>query len=269
MSTGKDDLGDRMKIYEAVETHRRFDPMLPVYARIDGRSFSKFTRKMERPFDIRMTTAMIETTKYLVDKTHASIGYIQSDEISLVWDGSPVGTKLFFDGKIQKCCSVLASMAAARFAVAYAEQFGGLSKEFPHFDCRIIQMPNRTEAANMMLWRELDAQKNSVSMAARSLVSHKILQGKKSPEMISILSNLGHDIDQYPVSFRRGTWLQRVVENKILSSEELALIPEEHRPESGSLFQRSSVKIIDMPRFVTVKNREAVIFDQATPIVTN
>ena len=40
-----DEFGDRMKAYEAVETSRAFDPALPIYARIDGRAFSAFTRK--------------------------------------------------------------------------------------------------------------------------------------------------------------------------------------------------------------------------------
>jgi tRNA(His) guanylyltransferase len=44
-----DSLGDRMKSYESRESDRRFLPMVPVYARIDGRGFSSFTRGMERP----------------------------------------------------------------------------------------------------------------------------------------------------------------------------------------------------------------------------
>jgi len=67
-----DDLGDRLKAYEAHETARKLIPGIPIYARIDGRSFSKFTRDMERPFDPRMTAAMVETVKYLVDKSGAT-----------------------------------------------------------------------------------------------------------------------------------------------------------------------------------------------------
>src|SRR5262245_17342108 len=54
-----DDLGDRLKAYELAETGRVLDPQLPIYARIDGRSFSTFTRSMRRPFDSRMAAAMI------------------------------------------------------------------------------------------------------------------------------------------------------------------------------------------------------------------
>jgi tRNA(His) 5'-end guanylyltransferase len=82
MNSDSDDLGDRMKAYEAVETARTLDPALPIYARIDGRSVSTFTRSMRRPFDPRMAAAMISTTKHLVKETDARIGYTQSDEIN-------------------------------------------------------------------------------------------------------------------------------------------------------------------------------------------
>lgn len=79
------DLGDRMKAYENVETGRRFTPLLPVYARIDGRSFHAFTHGMDRPFDDKLISVMRETTRRLVEETDALVGYTQSDEISLLW----------------------------------------------------------------------------------------------------------------------------------------------------------------------------------------
>ena len=50
-----DDLGDRMKGLEAQETARRFIPGLPIYARIDGRGFSKFTRGIRKLRDSKET----------------------------------------------------------------------------------------------------------------------------------------------------------------------------------------------------------------------
>ena len=113
-----DELGDRMKAYEAHETGRRFMPLLPVYARIDGRCFSAFTRTFPRPYSEAFALAMLATTEYLVAETHARIGYTQSDEISLVWLQPRCHAELFFAGKVQKMTSVLASMATARFTRA-------------------------------------------------------------------------------------------------------------------------------------------------------
>jgi len=68
-----DDLGDRMKSYESQECDRKFLPGLPVYARIDGRNFSRFTKNMTRPYDERMSRAMVATASALVEKTHATL----------------------------------------------------------------------------------------------------------------------------------------------------------------------------------------------------
>ena len=65
----KTDLAARMKIYEGVESDRRFMSLLPVIARIDGRSFSSFTKGMERPYDERMSNLMVYCTKQLMENS--------------------------------------------------------------------------------------------------------------------------------------------------------------------------------------------------------
>ena len=70
----KDDLGDRMKLYESAEAGRRFMPLLPVLARIDGRAFHSFTRGMVRPFDAAFSACMVETAATLVGQAGACMG---------------------------------------------------------------------------------------------------------------------------------------------------------------------------------------------------
>ncbi len=261
----KDELGDRMKVYEAVETARKLDTTLPIYARIDGRGFSKFTKHMLRPFDQRMTDAMIDVAKYLVDATHASAGYVQSDEISLVWKPQEAADRGFFAGKVQKTVSVLASMTAARFAVAYHDRFGKLSTDFPHFDCRVFSMPSLSEATNMMLWREMDARKNAVSMAARHYFSHRELHKKSTADMIEMMAAQGHSMEQFPAAFIRGTWVKRVVEQRSLTDDERAKIPVDRQPKPDAVFDRSKVVAFNLPPFNTVDNRVEMVFDHVVP----
>lgn len=261
-----DSLGDRMKSYEAHETARRFLPLQPVYARIDGRSFSAFTRGMDRPYDQRMSDAMIGAAKGMVEHTHARIGYTQSDEISLVWHADTVEGGYFFDGKTMKMASVLAGLATALFMreatrVGLSAYLGRL----PHFDCRVIQLPTKTEAANMFLWRELDATKNAVSMTARAHYSHEALDHKNGPEMQEMLFAKGINFNDYPAFFKRGTFVRRVSKERPFTAEELARIPEAHRPPADQLVTRSDVVALAMPRFASVVNREAVVFDGADP----
>lgn len=266
MAEGCDALGDRMKAYESHESARKFIPLLPVYARIDGRNFSKFTRGMDRPYDKTMTTCMIKTTAELVAHTHARIGYTQSDEISLTWLADKYDSGIFFEGKVLKMASVLASFATAHFTAAIREHMPLYVDRFPHFDCRVMQMPNRTEVANAFLWRELDATKNAISMAARTYFSHHEIDHKTGPEMQEMLFSKGVNFNDYPPEFKRGTFVRRVVEDRTLSEEERAKIPERHRPDTGTLVTRSAVVPIEMPRFSSVENRSEVIFDYVTPI---
>jgi tRNA(His) 5'-end guanylyltransferase len=261
-------LGDRMKAYERRETGRTFLPMLPVYARIDGRTFSRFTEGMERPFDPDFVEAMVRTTEALVEHSHARIGYAQSDEISLLWLADDAKSEIFFKGKIQKMASVLAAYATAAFTRALLDgPLAEFASRLPHFDARVFQLPSQSEAANVMLWRELDATKNAVSMAARHHYSHDELDGRTSGELQELLFRKGVNFNDYPAAFKRGTFVRREGTLRELSQDELSGIAPEHRPAPGHRVRRSSIERLDMPRFASVVNREAVLFDGAAPEV--
>lgn len=267
-----DALGDRMKEYEAHETSRRFLPGLPVCARIDGRGFSQFTKDMARPYDEAMSRTMIETTRVLVDKTHALCGYTQSDEISLVFQAKSPEGDIFFAGKVMKMASVLAGLATSAFTIAMIEHFPNwrdLLDRMPHFDARVWQVPSEAEATNVFLWRNLDATKNATSMAARAFYSHTKLHGKRREEMNEMLFAKGVNFNNYPEFFKRGTFLRRTNIERCLNEEELARIPAKHRPSPDQTFIRSEVQVVPMPPLSKVTNRVQVIFEGAEPILSS
>jgi tRNA(His) 5'-end guanylyltransferase len=260
-----DEFGNRMKAYEAAETSRMLDPRLPIYARIDGRGFSRFTRGMEKPFDARMTDAMIETARHLVEATQARIGYVQSDEISLVLMADTPESDVMFSGKVQKLVSVLASMAAAKFARICPE---GFEDRLPAFDCRVLQLPDRIEAANMLLWRAMDCRRNAVSMVSQAYFSHRQLNGKRQSDMHEMLREKGVDFTSYPEENRLGMFLaRRVVEitpdsvrRQVPSSVAEAILAD------GPVL-RTVVRRIAMPAFADVANRAEVVFEGAEPFL--
>lgn len=269
MKPGSDLLGDRIKQFEAVETERKFDKDLPIYARIDGRSFSAFTRDMDRPFDARMTMAMIGTTMHLVEKTNALIGYCQSDEISLAWLCSKPESQPLFGGKVHKLTSVLASLTTAAFTreVLCAFPNGALlNARLPHFDARVFQLPSKEETANAFLWRTNDARKNAVSQVARAHFSAKQLHEKNSLEMIDMLMEKG--VNFYDVAFKsaHGTFVRRRLVTRCLWPDERERIPEKHRPPVDQMVTRHTVEAMGLGEFRRVKNRVEVIFDGAEPI---
>jgi tRNA(His) 5'-end guanylyltransferase len=265
-----DDFGDRMKLYEGAEAHRKFMPLLPICVRLDGRGFSKFTRGFERPYDQRMRDAMVATTTHLVKATNACLGYTQSDEISLVIYSDSMKSQTFFDGRIQKLVSVLSAMATARFMKEMFERFSvERMSMLPLFDCRAWNVPNLVEAANSFLWREIDATKNSISMAASCYYSHKELTGKTGPEKQEMLWQKGVNWNDYPAFFKRGVFVQRKTTSRVFTSDEVDRLPAKHaaRTNPNLVVERSDVRVVDMPSFSTVKNRVLVVFNGADPIV--
>lgn len=260
-----DELGDRMKVYEGVETSRKLNPKLPIYVRLDGRGFSKFTRGMERPFDPRMSLIMKYTIKSLIQKTHAIVGYTQSDEISLLYyNDNPQGS-VFFDGKIQKICSVLAGLTSSLFTRYTLDCLE--SKYFdrtPHFDCRVFQLPSKVEACNALIWREKDASRNAIQMVGQHYFSSKELFGKSTQEVLEKIKAIPIDYEnEYPQYFRKGLYLKKYPVEKELSFDELMKIPEDKRPMGPVI--RGEIQEIQMTSLLEVKNRIEVIFDGVKP----
>ncbi len=261
------DLGDRMKYYENKESKRQLMPMTPICIRLDGKNFSKYTKGLNRPYDERLTKLFIATTKYLVKETGAKIGFTESDEISLILYSDTFKSQTYLNMRVQKLTSVLCSMATAYFNANTGYHLPE-GYELAVFDCRVWNVPNKTEAVNALLWREQDATKNSISMAASDYFSHKELQGKNSREKQDMLMSKGINWNVYPNHFKRGTFVQKQQVLKQYTSSELAELPAKHNAHKDphGLYMRHEIVDMEMPIFSTVINREAVVFDAVMPI---
>jgi tRNA(His) guanylyltransferase len=269
MSKHPDEFGTRMKEYEGVEAKRKFGPTLPVIARIDGRSFSKFTKPFNRPFDQRMANAMRATTKRLVEETHACIGYVQSDEISLIFKPNDDGGQIFFGGRIQKLTSVLAGMTTAFFIRALDHELmvdddditSSELNPHPHFDCRVWSVPTKMEAANTLLWRAQDARKNGISSACRSLNSAKSMNFKDQAAMVQMIADKGVDYyAEFSVEDRLGSYFQRKTYQTLLDDETWDKIPDKQKDGMCRVVTRSRVDQLDICYLGDVANRIELIF---------
>jgi tRNA(His) guanylyltransferase len=181
----------------------------------------------------------------------------------LVWLAESERSDVFFSGKVQKMCSVLTSMTAAKFATVIPAEY---RDRLPHFGARVLKLPSKEEAMNTFLWRAMDARKNAISMVAQSRFSAKTLYGKDQAAMLAMLAMLaeaGVDFESYPVCFRRGSFVRRRLTERSLTDNELAQIPEKHRP-SGRVV-RAEYAVLDVPPFHKVTNRVGVIFDGEEP----
>lgn len=209
----KDSLGDRMKGYEAV-TQSDLMRRTPVVIRIDGRSFHTFTKCLkdldpslaDTPFSKIMHTVMLSTTRHLVESIqNCSIGYTQSDEISLIlkdWD--EFETQQWFGGNVQKITSVSASIATAAFNYAFGEFRPPYSfLDCAQFDSRVYNLPH-AEVTNYLIWRQQDASRNSVQMLGRFYFSQKQMHGKNNSQIQDMLMQ-EHNVNWNDIP----TWMKR------------------------------------------------------------
>lgn len=242
----KDSLGTRMKLYEQPSTGRQAFKGQPLIARLDGKSFHTFTKGLKRPYDERLSQLMQSTMVALVDRFGVTVGYTQSDEITLVWYTPTDGAADYpFSGRFQKLDSLLAAYATVIFNKHLPSYLPEKITELPIFDCRSFVVPNLLEAYHAVLWRQQDATKNAISMAAQSMFSHKRLQGLHGPEMQELMwKEKGVNFNDYPAFFKRGMFARRVKEERVLTQEQLEKIPEQYRP-TGPV-TRSFVDVCDI-----------------------
>lgn len=224
------DFGDRMKSYEVKETKKRFKSDQPIVVRLDGRGFSKFTKKFKRPFDKDFRQLMTDVATFAMKECDGIIAYTQSDEITIVIDREEV----YFNGKKQKILSTLAGGVSSYFAIRAHELWPEHTKKFtPHFDCRVFNVPSKTEAVNQVLWRVKDCARNSVSMVAHSNFSHKELHKKNVNDMISML-RLRKDVEwnEYDNFLKFGVFIHRDVREQEIDDVTWNNIPEHSKPEN-------------------------------------
>ena len=215
----KDDLGNRMKSQYENRTKQFLPRRTYTIIRLDGKAFHTFTRGMEKPYDVNFINVMNQTAKFLCEEIQGcQLAYIQSDEISLLLtDFNKITSEAWFDGNIQKICSISASMCTAKFNEAYT-----LMRDFIYcddeiqpkafFDSRVFTIPDPVEVENYFVWRQKDCVRNSISMTAQNLYSHKELNNKNVSEMQEMCFQKGTNWNDMPDGFKRG---RMIVKNQL------------------------------------------------------
>mgnify|MGYP001561467272 CR=1 FL=1 len=191
----KDQLGDRMKNRYEDRTRMSLPRRTYTIIRVDGKAFHTFTKNFDRPFDKDLMFAMDLVAVTMCEEIQgARFAYVQSDEISiLLTDFENPNTDAWFDGNIQKITSVSASIATAKFNDIVLDKFlNEKNKKFYQmdlalFDSRVFTIPDPVEVENYFIWRQQDASRNSIQMAARAIYSHKECENKNTSELQDML----------------------------------------------------------------------------------
>ena len=200
-----DSLGDRMK--ERFEDRTRYYLPRRTFAiiRVDGKAFHTFTRGCAKPYDHRLMKSIDFAALAMCQEISGSVlAYTQSDEISvLLCDFKKQDSSGWFDYNIQKMASVAASIATISFNDCYRHLGGDVTKQ-AMFDARVFAIPDPVEVTNYLIWRQKDAERNSLQMAAQAVFSHKQLHGKSCADLHELLHTKDINWDKYTAREKRG-----------------------------------------------------------------
>ena len=228
-------LGDRMKEYEKNQL-QFVSPFEPFIVRLDGNSFSKFTKQMKKPFDDNFMKAMCLTAGDLLDKFHPKTAYTHSDEITLIFpcaltkEEHECGENKahLFNGKHSKIISLCSSYCSIRFNYHLVKLMNEHKDEYPEryinlineqmqiFDARIITFGDKSyEIVNHQIWRSIyDCHRNAVSTYTDSLYSHKESEKKNTSEKIKMLEDKGLFWKDVPLYYKHGVYCKKDYYNK-------------------------------------------------------
>ena len=202
------EIGERMKGYEKV-ADTVLTRRMPYIIRVDGKSFHTWTHRVgaQKPYDARLSSIFEEAASYTLQEMSGGIAaYLQSDEVSfLLQDYWRLDTDPWFGKRIQKLCSITASMFTAFFNAAAAHDF----PKPAFFDARAFVLPF-AEVINYFVWRQQDATRNSIQALGQHYFSHKALHGL-SNEVVQekLWQEYGVNWNDLPPSQKRGTMIFR------------------------------------------------------------
>lgn len=206
LTEGEYSLGVRMKKYERVTRTELMSHSLTIL-RVDGRAFHSYLGRASKPFDFEFIANMQEVARVLCREISGTVfAYGQSDEISLLISDIPPQAQQWFGGVVQKMVSVSASLATAALIARR-----GVERGLPTFDSRVFHVPSWTEAGNYFVWRQRDAVRNSISMAAQAVFTHDELLYQNSGSMQEMLWKRNINWNDYPESAKRGWCVSRQI----------------------------------------------------------
>ena len=174
--------------------------------RLDMEQGKHVCRLHEQPYDSVFLDAVIDTFKAMVGFIPKVIaGYVNSDEISLVWQSS----SRWQGNRLLKICSISASYAGKEFNNAYRSRapLGSVydsTLNTLYFDCRAFVL-SREEVLPYLQSRQNIIVFGNLHWKAKQLVEDRTVQRHRSEESKRrLLQELNADFEEDPKRFSYG-----------------------------------------------------------------
>ena len=252
-------LKERMKYLQWLRDYK-LDKDSYILCHIDGRAFSKMIKKrFKLPFDDEFMQMMDETAAYVCENVQgAKCAYVQSDEITIVitsfkYEGDElINSSPFFDYRLCKLQSIIASLATAKFNQLYTlwmiNEYSDKSirqqiNEIPliQFDCKCWDVNTYDDMFAWFKFRQNDCIRNSKQQFAQAYCSHKDLLNKNSDEQVEYCNiKTGNDWNTLNGKYKYGRLVYRT------TYPEQTINPKTNEPITVMRSQYSSW-IVDKP----------------------
>jgi len=206
-------LKDRISSYEDAYNYSIIQK-LPIVVKLNGRSFSKLTSLLNKPFDIQFLNVMQDVCiKVAMDAEGCVFAYSFNDEIILILkNDQSIRTMPWYDNNIQKIASVTSSLASIQF-FSSAQKYNLNILGAPVFTSQVFAVPNITEAVNVLIAKQQQSIQSCISFAcfyetikeyddislARSTLTQKTID-----EKIELLQDLNVDYNSLNPEFKKG-----------------------------------------------------------------
>ena len=210
-------LKDRIESYQKSSQQYLLNKV-PVVLTINGRSFSKLTSLINKPFSENFSDAMISTTLKLCSEVEgAFFGYQFNDEIVIISKNDQnIDTMPWYENNAQKICSAGCSIATNHFNNVSSSVLNLMQDAT--FVGEIFTVPNFTEVINTLIYK----QQQNFYIAVQSACLYNLLKKYNKNTIMEMLAGLsldekidilyhecGVDFDKYPITFRRGVGVYR------------------------------------------------------------
>ena len=219
---------------------------VPVVIVLNGRSFSKATSLLEKPYAPEfielMTAAMI---KLCQEADGAVFAYTFNDHIVLALRNDQNSTtEAWYGNRLQAIVSAVASIASVEFNRLANERNVKLLGD-PIFIAKAFVVPTISELTNVVIHMQQNCFHTALSHAAfyelwKEMGTNKatdMLEGKSSKEKAAILYDTCHiEFNSYPTPFKRGVAAYRVpkfnpktkeIKHKLTINDELPIFSQE------------------------------------------
>jgi tRNA(His) guanylyltransferase len=239
-------LKDRIAAYRDAYS-QKIIRKIPVVININGRSFSKVTSMIQKPYSADFMNVMCATAikvSHEIDGAIFTFGF--GDDITVITrNDQSHETMPWFQNETQKVASAASSIATLEFNKAAAAVDLQLRGE-PTFTANVFAVPNMQEAVNVIIAKQQLSIQSSLHFATYHELFQKygseaeeMLQGRTIDEKNEILTDeCGIDFSSYPLPFRNGFACYRspsliptnegkIVKNKWIIDTELPIFSKE------------------------------------------